>query len=294
MKKIKRAFSHIDLAKKNTKKLSHVWKISSSNDEIVSSKAFEINSYQELIESVAQIAFYNQEYTLFFRGQSQDFKDSKGKSTIYPSIYRKDKNGKSVEKKFDELEESTNKLLKSFQREPERFAGTSNIIKYQELRWALAQHYNIIDTPVLDLTHSLHVASSFAQKGLSPGEYGVINVLGMPNFTNTISYYTNEELAIIRLIAFGPPKASRIFIQEAYAVSPFPFTDLMRIERKEKFNFSRRLIAKFSIPNTKKFWGSGFSRLPNHLLLPEIDKLEKFLAPLSLDLEAFYDYYSTK
>lgn len=294
MKKIETAFSHIDLAKKSTKKLNDVWKLSSSNDEIISSKPKVVDSYQELVESIAQIAFYNQDYSLFFRGQSQDFKDEKGNTTIYPSIYRPDKNEKQVTRKFEELDESIKKLVKSFQRSPNKFAGTTNVIKYKELSWALAQHYEIIDTPVLDLTHSVHVASSFALKNLKSGEYGVVNVLGMPNITNTISYFTNEELAIIRLIAFGPPKASRIFMQEAYAVSPFPFTELVRKVDKEKFNFSRRLLAKFSIPKTEKFWGKDFSSLPNHLLLPEIDKFREFLAPHLIDLDAFYDYFSTK
>lgn len=293
MRKIKKAFSHLDLSKKVSKGAKKAWKMSSKHKEIVSSEPVKVNTYQELVEAVAQIAFYNQDYSLFFRGQNEDYKNDDGNSTIYPSIYRPDKKGKQVSEKFEELNKSIKKLLRSFQDEPNRFAGSSNVIKYKELRWAIAQHYDIIDTPVLDLTHSLHVAASFALKDVDEGESGVVNVLGMPNFKNTISYYTNEELAIIRLIAFGPPKASRLFMQEAYAVSPFPYTDLVRKVGKERFDFSRRLIAKFSISKIKGFWGEDFSSIPNRLLLPDVDKFRDFLVPQLLDVEAFYDYFST-
>lgn len=293
MRKINKAFSHIELETKNSSNSSKVWKSKSKNKEILSSEPLRMDTYRKLVESVAQISFYNQDHNLFFRGQNEDFKDEEGKSTIFPTIYRPDENGLQIADRFKELEKFTNKLLKSFQNEPNRFAGTSNVIKYKELRWAIAQHYNIIDTPVLDLTHSLHVAASFALKDLEEGEYGVVQVLGLPNYNNTISYFTNEELSIIRLIAFGPPKASRLFMQEAYAVSPFPFTDLVRKVGREKFNFSRRLIAKFAIPNVSEFWGEGFSPIPDRLLLPDIDKFKDFLSPYMIDVDAFFDYFST-
>lgn len=293
MRKIRKAFSHIELEKKNTSKVKPIWKEKSKNEDILLSEPLKIESYRDLVESVAQISFYNRDHNLFFRGQSEDYKDKGGKTTIFPSIYRTNKNGEHIVSRFDELEESTNKLMESFQRDPNRFAGTSNVIKYKELRWAIAQHYNITDTPVLDLTHSLHVAASFALKDLQEGEYGVVQIIGLPNYTNTISYFTNEELAIIRLIAFGPPKASRIFMQEAYAVSPFPFTDLVRKVGIEKFNFSRRLIAKFAIPKDSEFWGEGFSPIPDRLLIPDVDKFKDFLAPHLINVDAFFDYFST-
>lgn len=294
MRKINKAFSHINLEKKDSKASPFTWKAKSKNEEILSSEPLKVYTYRDLVESVAQISFYNPDHNLFFRGQNKDFKDENGLTSIFPTIYRNEGKKVQITEKFQKLEEMTNELLKSFQNDPNRFAGTSNIIKYKELRWAIAQHYNIIDTPVLDLTHSLHVAASFALKDLEEGEYGVVHVLGMPNYTNTISYFTIEELSIIRLIAFSPPKASRIFMQEAYAVSPFPFTDLVKKVGKEKFNFSRRLIAKFSIPNLSKFWGEGFSPIPDQLLLPEVDNFKEFLAPYSIDLDTFFENISKR
>ncbi|SMO94981.1 FRG domain-containing protein [Fodinibius sediminis] len=290
MRKIEKAFSHLNLQEKWNDKGSADWKYERDNKKILKSDPYLIATYKELVEAVAQISFYNQDYVLFFRGQDQDYKNSEDKTTILPTIYREREKNVSITERFEKFEEATKGVVKSFQQNPNKFAGTSDLIKYQELQWAIVQHYNIAETPVIDLTHSLHVAASFAQKDAD--DYGVIHVLGMPNFTNTISYYTNEEVAIIRLIAFGPPKASRLFMQEAYAAAPFPFSTLVNKTDINKFDFSRRLIAKFLIPNSEDFWGEGFTRLPDRLLLPEIDKIRDFLTPHLIDEDAFWDYFS--
>jgi hypothetical protein len=57
--------------------------------------------------------------------------------------------------------------------------------KYPEIAWSLLQHYEICDTPLLDLTHSLHVSCSFAFDS-NEGETGIIYVLGMPWQTDAI------------------------------------------------------------------------------------------------------------
>lgn len=289
MRKIRKAFSHVNLEKKRKTLSIKEWKKKTANEEIIRSDSYKLESYQDLVEATAQISFYNQDYVLFFRGQSKDHKDENGNTTIYPKIYRPDTKGRSLSKKFSDLQEVEQGLQKSFQREPNRFAGTDNVIKYKELRWAIAQHYEIIDTPVIDLTHSLHVAASFALNEVEDEGSGVVNIIGLPTFTNTISYYTSEELAILRLLAFGPPKASRLFMQEAYAVSPFPFTAIVDKTRKHHFDFARRLIAKFEIKKSEKFWGEGFSSLPKSLLLPDRDKFKEFLTPHLIDVDAFWD-----
>lgn len=288
MRRIEKAFSHLDLANKDSKPPNTVWKMSSKNEKILKSAPYRVKTYQELVELVAQIAYYNQNYILFFRGQEKDFKDNSDKSTVLPSIYRPENKG-SIKERFDKLEDYSDTLVKMFQKQPNRFAGTSKIIKYEDLRWAILQHYGAVDTPVLDVTHSIHVASSFAIKKVKQGDYGVIQVLGLPSFTSTISYFTNEEISIIRLLAFAPPSATRLFMQESYSISPFPYSDLVRKLRTDRFDFARRLIAKFEIPNTTEFWGNGISIIDDEFLFPEKDAFAKFLTALSIDYDRFWE-----
>jgi hypothetical protein len=295
MRRIERAFSHQDLENKSSQPPNTVWKMKSSNQDILKSAPLRVNTYQELVESVAQIAFYNQDYILFFRGQEKDFKVN-GESTILPSIYRSDSSDlltptqrlEVLTEKFDKLKEHSEILKQLAERERSRFAGTTKLTKYEELRWAILQHYEVVDTPVLDLTHSLHVASSFALEKVEKGEFGVIQVLGMPAISPTTSYFSNEELAMIRLLAFAPPKASRLFMQEAYSVSPFPFSDLIRTVNKDRFDFGRRLIAKFEIPNADDFWGNGINKIDRKFLFPENDVFEEFLGILRIDFDQFF------
>jgi len=301
MRKIKKAFSHLDLEKKSSQLPNTAWKMKSSNENILKSKPLRVNTYQELVESVAQIAFYNQDYILFFRGQEEDFKDKNGQTTIFPSIYRSDNSElgtptqrlENITKKFETLKEYSDTLKNLAKQGKDRFAGSSKLIKYEELRWAILQHYEIVDTPVLDLTHSLHVASSFALEKVSKENFGVIQVLGMPTISPTTSYFSNEELALIRLLAFAPPKASRLFMQEAYSVSPFPFSDIIRTVNKGRFDFSRRVIAKFEVPNRDDFWGKGIYKMDKEFLFPEDDAFEKFISSVSMiNIDRFWEMVS--
>src|SRR5690625_7565134 len=95
-------------------------------------------------------------------------------------------------------------------------------------------------------------------------------------------------MVLIRLLSFCLPKAKRPYLQEAYAVGPNPNFKLNQDSEKYKFNFSRRLIAKFSIPNSKSFWGDGHSAMPGHLLDYENDSIEKFLAAFRIDYDSVF------
>jgi len=61
--------------------------------------------------------------------------------------------------------------------------------------WAILQHYGVCDTPLVDLTHSLRVAASFAHleflKAKSKNKrrkYGYVMALAMPYPVGSISY----------------------------------------------------------------------------------------------------------
>jgi hypothetical protein len=264
MRIITTAFSHINLEKKIKKSFDKDWAKPITNDEILKSKPKRVETYDELVRDVAQILFYNRNLVLYYRGHDFDYKDGDDKTTIIPSIFRK----KPTEKKL---------MLKN------RFATLNNkveelksslINKYPEIAWSILQHYEICGTPLLDLTHSLHVACSFAIDK-NNGNTGIIYVLGMPWQTDSICYNTYEELVNIKLLGICPPQAQRPFFQEGYLAGPFPNYKLNDPNRFYQFDFARRLIAKFEIPiGTRDFWGKGFSAIPPEKLYQNDDPIK--------------------
>lgn len=287
MRKIEKAFSHINLQRKWEKKGTINWKDDIRNDEIVTAPPYPVETYSKLIDAVAQISFYNRDYILFFRGQDKEYLNDSDESLIYPTIYRQYDNN-DLKQLWDKLNETDELIKNHFRSDPHKFAGTDIFLKYKELRWAIMQHYTLEKTPVLDITHSLHVASSFAQHK-NKSDRGIIYVLGMPSFSNTVSIYTEEELMLIRLLSFCLPKAKRPYIQEAYAVGPYPDYRLDDDAYLSKYNFSKRLIAKFSIPVSDDFWEDNLSRIPGNLLESENDSIQKFLDVFQIDFNGIWD-----
>jgi len=232
---------------------------------------FPVQTYHELVRKVAQLSFLNKDYLLFFRGQDQDYQNKAGSSTFYPNIYRKEiLTSQEIRARFELLEVATNKLLEAFDRE--KLDGRVDIRRKQYIAWSILQHYGVCDTPLLDLTQSLRVAATFAQLG-NKAERGMVYVFGLPYTTNRITYNSEQDLVIVRLLSICPPEALRPYFQEGYLCGTLDITD--SYANKSELDFKNRLIAKFSIPSAASFWGSGFSRIPKNLLFPENDRIEE-------------------
>lgn len=280
MRSIGSAFSHINLQRYEVIPPEKEWSKPLTLDEVLKSEPKKVGTYDELVIDIAQILHRTRNLTLFYRGQEKDHKKD-GKTTILPSIYRL-KEGKkrlNLVDRFRFLDDKVNALKKTFNKQIFKISGTSMLNKYPEIVWSLLQHYKICDTPLLDLTHSLHVACSFAFDE-NKGETGVVYVLGMPWQTDAIGYNTFEELVNIRMISVCPPKAYRPFFQEGYLAGPFPNYQLDKTNRVPQFDFSRRLIAKFEIPIKDSFWGKGFSQIPHDKLYQENDVVEEICRSL--------------
>jgi len=276
MRIITTAFSHINLEKKIKKSFDKDWAKPITNDEILKSKPKRVETYDELVRDVAQILFYNRNLVLYYRGHDFDYKDGDDKTTIIPSIFRKKPTEKKLmlKNRFATLNNKVEELKSEMKSSSIKFAGTSLINKYPEIAWSILQHYEICGTPLLDLTHSLHVACSFAIDK-NNGNTGIIYVLGMPWQTDSICYNTYEELVNIKLLGICPPQAQRPFFQEGYLAGPFPNYKLNDPNRVYQFDFARRLIAKFEIPiGTRDFWGKGFSAIPPEKLYQNDDPIK--------------------
>lgn len=281
MRKIEKSFCHLNLETERNSGRIKDWSKPYRNEEIISSKPMTVHTYDELVGHVARILHYNRQFVIFYRGQGREYKNEVGHSLIPPSIFRenRDKKPRKIKERFKILKRKSDELLKLFQKEKIKLAGTRMLNSYPEIAWALLQHYEKCDTPLADLTHSLHVACSFAFDR-NIGSIGIVYVLGMPWQNDAIGYNSFEEVVNLRLLNVCPPSAQRPFFQEGYLAGPFPNYKLDDPSRSNQFDFSRRLIAKFEIPINDGFWGKGFGMIPKDKLYQENDKILKLLEPI--------------
>lgn len=241
------------------------------NLDVWRAPAYDIQSYRDLVQQVARLSYANRNQLLFFRGQGEDYQSKAQGSTLYPAIYREDNlSREELEVRFKELESAGRVLVELWGEQ--KIEGASDVARKKYVQWSLLQHYEVVATPLLDITHSLRVACSFAQLS-SINSVAYVYALGFPYPTNRISINSEEELVNIRLLSICPPKALRPFFQEGYmAGTPDVATDF---DSKTELDFRNRLIAKFRIPKGGKFWSSGFEGLPKSSLYPPNDEIRE-------------------
>jgi len=231
-------------------------------DSVARPDAFPVPSYNELVKIVAELSYLNRDNLLFFRGQTRDHRNKAGASTLYPSLYRKNVISKAkLEYDFAVLKEISALLVEETKHHDRRAAD--EIRRKQYIQWSLIQHYEVYETPLLDLTQSLRVACSFAQADKDAKE-AFVYVLGLPYMPNGISINSEQEIINIRLLSACPALALRPYFQEGFLVGTADLTD--NYDDKNELDFNRRLIAKFAIPNDDRFWEGNLGKIPEELL----------------------------
>jgi len=232
--------------------------------------AFVVDNYRALVEHVARLSYANRNQLVFFRGQDKDYQSKAGGSTIYPAIYRGDNVPHAeLEVRFQQLEAAGRTLVRLL--EEHKIEGARDVLRKRYVQWSILQHYQVAETPLLDVTHSLRVACSFAQlASTDPTCY--VYVLGFPYPTNRISINSEEDLVNIRLLSICPPAALRPYFQEGYMAGTSDVTT--NFDNKTELDFRNRLIAKFAIPRAKSFWNAGFEATPRTALYPSKDRVE--------------------
>jgi uncharacterized protein YutE (UPF0331/DUF86 family) len=239
--------------------------------KISSSKPLEISSFRELVEATAKFAFYNKDHLLFFRGQSKDYLNRAGNSTFYPTIYRGDYlPQREIRNRFDILEGCSKALSSLF--EDNQVIGYKDVKRRKLIQWSMLQHYEVCDTPLLDFTHSLRVACSFAYL-YNTTDQAYIFMFGFPYLTNRVSLNSEHDLVNIRLLSISPPQALRPHFQEGYLTATDEITDTY--DRKNELDFNNRLIVKFKLPEEGKFWSRNFHKIPKASLYPKSDPIKK-------------------
>jgi hypothetical protein len=215
------------------------------------------------------LAYANGDEFLFFRGQDKDFQSKAGGTTLYPAIYREDVlPTRELRYRFEILDQAGALLADRFR--AAKIDGHRELRQKRYIQWSILQHYEVVATPLLDLTQSLRVACSFAQlRSTDPSCY--VYVLGLPYVTNRISINSEHDLVNVRLLSICPPAALRPYFQEGYLAGTTDVT--ADFESKTELDFRNRLIAKFEIPRAKTFWGAGFDQIPETALYPRGDTI---------------------
>jgi hypothetical protein len=247
--------------------------------------ALEIFTYRTLVEQVAQLAYRNGDQLLFYRGQDADYESKAGGTTLYPAIYRGDYlPRRELEYRFKRLEHASRLLKEAFRKNS--IDGFKDVSRKQLIQWSLLQHYEVVPTPLLDVTQSIRVACSFAQIA-NTSDHCYVYVLGLPYLTNRISINSEHDLVNVRLLSICPPAALRPYFQEGFVAGTADVTS--NYTMKTELDFRNRLIAKFRIPGGSRFWGPGFEMIPKSALYPTGDDIKALCDQLreevDIDLE---------
>jgi len=247
-----------------------------SVDEVRNDRGRRVSSFSQLIKRVASLSFNNPEYVLFFRGQAREFKNRTGRSTIQPPLFRYLPGTHRLP--FDEIRNRYEVLsnAEDLLSDLYEFDGDNKVRRFDILRWAILQHYQVCPPPLLDVTHSLRVACSFAHFKDEPKET-FLYVLAMPQISGSITASSEVGIQIVRLLSICPPQALRPHYQEGYLVGEYP-TITLKGKREyllKELDFGRRLLCKFRLGKPTNFWSHHFTNIQPGALFPDGDKLKE-------------------
>lgn len=229
-------------------------------------------SYEELLEKVSALNFYNPSLQLFFRGQKTDYfnytKDRKPvRSSLYPSILRelptiKSQRSNIIKNRLKVLEQADSLFKEKI--------SIGYIHRHMLVRWAILQHYEVCQTPLLDITSSLQAALSFAVSEAQTDAF--LYVFGLPHMTGPISVSLESMTQVVDLSKICPPEVSRPHFQSAFLAADYPTAmytnDLIEKAPKVEANFACRLLTKFHLKDLAKWVGVTFNPISDDILYP--------------------------
>ncbi|WP_445292621.1 FRG domain-containing protein [Ciceribacter sp. T2.26MG-112.2] len=138
------------------------------------------------------------------RGQTRDYRSGEA-TTLKPSILRS-RDGRypgrtELDRRFTRLRNAERALTEQFRLynipDPKQ-----RVSKHRVVRWAILQHYEVVETPLLDVTLSPRIAASFAS--MRNRGWGYLYVLAVPNISAAVTSSAETGLQIIRLSSVCP------------------------------------------------------------------------------------------
>ena len=257
-------------------------------ETVAKDDAIEVLDYKELRKHIAQLSYANKDSILFYRGQKDDYRNQKSrKSTFYPTMYRGDRLDKDELKyRWEKLNKASEIFIKKLR---SKYPSKTYIVKRKRIvQWSVLQHYEVTETPLIDVTQSLKVACSFAMLD-NDNEYAYVYVFALPYYTNRISVNSEHYLTNVRLLSVAPPQALRPYYQEGFLIGEDEFSETYT--NKDELDLNNRLVAKFKFKNTKEFWGDSEKALTREDLYPKDDEIEALCKEVSNEL---YDVIASR
>ena len=254
-----------------------------TQEDVLHNDGEEVATFEELSNKIAQLAFVNPSVLLFFRGQSIDYKvgiSGKERTTLFPTMYRNYSSIRELDNRWNKLKIAENLLkeeLNKHKSKDYRLATRKKLIL-----WSILQHYEVTQTPLIDVTQSLQVACSFALLN-NNNSYAYIYVIALPYYANRISVNSEEYLTNIRLLSIAPPKAKRPYRQEGFLIGEDDF-DTKLNGNKDELDLSRRVVYKFKILTESFKNTSDWYMLPSETLLPSDDEVAEICNKVKLEI----------
>lgn len=251
-----------------------------SSREVDADRPLAAGSYTELVDIVSFLSIMNKRHTLYFRGQASNW-------PLRPTAFRPIWTSLSgtrhsipndpavLQEIWDHLNGPISSIVLSAC-DGLPMPRPATLRMFREAVWAVAQHYELWPTPLIDITPSLRVAASFALWGGQPSGY--LYVAALPPSTNSVTFDADQHVVLARLQAVCPPVAKRPHYQDGFLVGRFPFMspNPNQID-KDPANVSdlaRRLVARIELadtddepgrlagqPSGRGFWSSDFPRM---------------------------------
>ncbi len=250
-------------------------------ETVAKDDAIEVANYRELRKHIAQLSYVNKDCILFYRGQKEDYRNPKNdKSTFYPTMYRGDRLDKNELKyRWEKLNKASELFIKKLR---SKYPNKTYIVKRKRIvQWSILQHYEVTETPLIDVTQSLKVACSFAVLD-NNNEFAYIYVFALPYYTNRISVNSEHYLTNVRLLSVAPPQALRPYYQEGFLIGEDEFSETYT--NKDELDLNNRLVAKFKFINNDAFWGDTERALQKEDLYPGDDEIESLCKEVSEEL----------
>ena len=246
-----------------------------TNTSVREGAGHKVSSFLELARKIAELQFLNRDHVLLFRGQGDDHRNVKGNTSVKPTLFRPEGKGNpdraTLEKRFEILARAERALVGRYQ--SAGFRGLDRIKRHHVLRWSILQHYEVCATPLLDVTHSIRIAASFASLLAkdSAKSRAYVFVLGVPNLSGAVTASAEAGLQIVRLSSVCPPQAVRPHIQEGYLLGQYP--EVTGIAERENYfhyemDFGLRLVAKFYFEPTSFWADDDFPEVTESALYP--------------------------
>jgi hypothetical protein len=255
-------------------------------------KPLNARSYEELVDIVSFLSVMNKRHTLYYRGQRQDW-------PLCAAIFRRSWTSLSgthhsvpdtssvLKGIWDHLNSKISFIIRTAC-EKLPMPRHATLRMFREAVWAVAQHYELWPTPLIDITPSLRIATSFA---LWDGHGdGYLYVVALPASTNSVTFDADQHVALARLQAVCPPVAKRPHYQDGFLAGRFPFespvSNIVDKRPAKVSDLARRLVARIYLtdaddvvrrrdrrPSGNGFWSHDFPRMSDLSLMPKDDPI---------------------